>query len=352
MNRSANRLPSPLVGEGLGERGKVDASATVAARSTAPLSPTLPHRGGGGQNGALKIHALSLSGSVLPDRLAAGAARLSELDAIVTSPDAATGAWRYFAGTDDERLAALNASLNSDADIVMFTRGGYGLSRLLHRIDWHAVTASKKLFCGFSDITAFNLAALAEANYVTFSGPMIASDFAQTDDISARDFTEANFFGLLRSETYAYPECVSDLASPAQTINGTLWGTNLAMVANLVGTPHMPQIDGGILVLEDVAEAPYRIERMFWQLKHAGILDKQRAIILADFADCEPSNSMRYPYSMAEAIETLRDIAPCPVLTGFPFGHVPKKVTLPIGAPASVAIDGTRYVLSVRDYLR
>ena len=299
-----------------------------------------------------KIHALSLSGSALADRVAAGAARLTELGLTVTLPDAVLGEWRYFAGTDDERLAALDASLKSDADIVLFTRGGYGLSRLLHRIDWQAVAASKKLFCGYSDITAFNLAALAQANYVTFSGPMLASDFAQTDDIAAREFTEVNFFGLLRGETYSYSECVSDITLPKQSINGTLWGTNLAMIANLVGTPHMPHIDDGILVLEDVGEAPYRIERMFWQLKHAGILDKQRAIILADFADCEPTNEMRYPYSMVEVIETLRDIAPCPVLTGFPFGHVPAKVTLPIGASASVAIDGARYVLSVRDYLR
>ena len=360
MTGSINTLSSPLVGEAAtllslsapGERRQMDRSATVVARSTVPLFPTLPHRGGGSPSGTLKIHALSLSGSVMPDRLAAGAARLSELAATVTSPDAATAAWRYFAGTDDERLAALNASLKSDADIVMFTRGGYGLSRLLHRIDWHAVAVSGKLFCGFSDITAFNLAALAEANYVTFSGPMLASDFAQTDDLAARDFTEANFFGLLSSQRYTYPECVSDVASPAQTINGTLWGTNLAMIANLVGTPHMPKIDDGILVLEDVAEAPYRIERMFWQLKHAGILDKQRAIIVAEFSDCDPTNGMRYPYSMVEALETLREIAPCPILTGFPFGHIPAKVTLPIGAPASVAIDGTRYVLSVRDYLR
>jgi len=351
MNRSDNKLPSSLEGEGLRERGQVDRSAAFAARSTVPLSPTLPHRGGGGRTDALKIHALSLSGSVLPHRLAAGAARLSELGATVTSPDTASATWRYFAGTDNERLAALDASLRSDADVVMFTRGGYGLSRLLHRIDWQAVAASKKLFCGYSDITAFNLAALAEANFVTFCGPMLASDFAQTDDIPARDFTEANFFGLLRGETYTYPECVSDIATPAQTIQGTLWGTNLAMIANLVGTPYMPQIDDGILVVEDVAEAPYRVERMFWQLKLAGILDRQRAIILAEFSDCEPTNGMRYPYSMAEAIETLREIAPCPVLTGFPFGHVPAKVTLPIGAPASVAIDGARYVVSVRDYL-
>ena len=195
---------------------------------------------------------------------------------------------------------------------------------------------------------ARNIGTSPKIHALSLSG---ASDFAQTEDIPDRDFTEANFLGLVRGQAFAYPDCVSDIATPAQTINGTLWGTNLAMIANLVGTPYMPQIDDGILVLEDVAEAPYRIERMFWQLKHAGILDKQRAIILADFADCEPSNGLGYAYSMNEAIETLRQIAPCPVLTGFPFGHVPAKVTLPIGAQASVAIDGTRYVLSVRDYL-
>ena len=304
-----------------------------------------------GSASPLKIHALSLSGSVSAERVAAGAARLTEHGLSVAVPEAALAQWRYFAGTDDERLAALNVALKSDADIVLFTRGGYGLSRLLHRIDWHAVAASKKLFCGYSDITVFNLALLAQANYVSFSGPMIASDFAQTDDLAARDFTEANFFGLLSGPAYTFPECVSDVAAPTQTITGTLWGTNLAMIANAVGTPHLPNIDDGILVLEDVAEAPYRVERMLWQLKLAGILDRQRAIILAEFSDCEPSNGLRYPYNMTEVIETLRDIAPCPVLTGFPFGHVPAKLTLPMGARASLSIDGTRYVLTVRDYL-
>ena len=133
-------------------------------------------------------------------------------------------------------------------------------------------------------------------------------------------------------------------------MRGTLWGTNLAMITHLVGTPFMPQINDGILLLEDIGEAPYRVERMFWQLKHAGILDRQRAIILGAFTDCEPAASMRYPYSLAEAIETLREIAPCPVLTGFPFGHIPAKVTLPMGAAAEIAISGPQYTLSVRDY--
>ncbi len=295
-----------------------------------------------------KVAIVSLSGAVQPERLQAGVARLQALGCTVDAGERATQQWRYFAGTDDERLAAFNEVLTGDADIVFFSRGGYGASRLLHRIDWSHVAASGKVFCGFSDVTAFSLAALAQANYVTLAGPLAAAEFAQTDDLVARDFTEAHFAGLLSAAKtgYVYPECVSDMAHQTSTINGTLWGTNLALVTHLIGTPYMPNIDGGILVLEDIGEEPYAVERMFWQLKHAGILDKQRAIILGAFTDCNPGATLRYPYNMTEAIETLREIAPCPVLTGFPFGHIPAKVTLPIGVPASLRIGGTSYTLA------
>ncbi len=305
---------------------------------TLPKSPIWPG----------KVAVVSLSGAVQPERLQAGVARLQALGCTVDAGEHVARQWRYFAGTDDERLAAFNEVLAGDSDTIFFSRGGYGVSRLLHRIDWARVAASGKVFCGFSDITAFSLAALARANYVTFAGPLAAVDFAQTDDPPARDFTEAQFAGLLSAAKtgYVYPACVSDIAHEPSTINGTLWGTNLAMVAHLIGTPYMPKIDDGILVLEDIGEEPYAIERMFWQLKHAGILDKQRAIILGDFADCEPDANLRYRYNMTEVIETLREIAPCPVLTGFPFGHIPAKVTVPVGVPASLSISGTRYAFS------
>ena len=310
---------------------------------TLPKSPAWPG----------KIAIVSLSGAVQPERLQAGIARLQTLGCAVDAGEHVTRQWRYFAGTDEQRIAAFHEVLESDADVVFFSRGGFGASRVLHRLDWSRIAASGKIFCGFSDITAFSLAALAQANYVTFAGPLAASEFAQTDDLAARDFTEVQFTGLLvaTKAAYDYPECVSDITHNAGTINGTLWGTNLALVAHLIGTPYMPIIDDGILVLEDIAEEPYAVERMFWQLKHAGILDRQRAIILGEFTDCKPSANQRYAYSMAEVIETVREIAPCPVLTGFPFGHVPAKVTLPLGAQAKLSIDGPRYTLSVHDFV-
>ena len=293
---------------------------------------------------------IALSGSVDAGRLQRGRERLGVLGSHVDDGADATAQWRYFAGDDGQRLASLHSALVGAADVVLFARGGYGLSRLLHRIDWQAVAASRKVFCGYSDVTAFSLASLVCAGYVTFAGPVAAGEFAQTEDEEARNYAERHFVALLSSDRYVYPTATSDVDHGSGVVQGTLWGTNLAMVSHLVGTPYMPQIDDGILLLEDIGEAPYRVERMFWQLKHAGILDRQRAIILGAFTDCEPAAGMRYPYAMAEAIETLREIAPCPVLTGFPFGHIPAKVTLPIGAPAEIAVNGSQYTLSVRDY--
>ncbi|MGL5004013.1 MAG: S66 peptidase family protein [Casimicrobium sp.] len=292
-----------------------------------------------------KFTCLALSGSVDPAHLQMGAARLRERGHEVVVPDAANAEWRYFAGDDDARLRALDDVLASDADVVLFARGGYGLSRILHRIDFSRVAASGKVFCGYSDVTAFSLAALAKANYVTYAGPVLAGVIPNEPDVA--EFVASEFFDVLTNRAHAYPECESDVVHIAQTIDGTLWGTNLAMISHLVGTPFMPQIEDGILVIEDISESPYRVERMLWQLKHAGILDRQRAIVLGQFTQCEPSPTLRYPYSMPEVIETLREMVACPVLTGFPFGHVAKKTTLPMGARARLAMDGKRYVLSL-----
>ena len=299
---------------------------------------------------AFKVTTVALSGSLDADYLRGGADRLRARGVSVDLPEAAFAQWRYFAGTDDERVAAFDAALASDANVVLFSRGGYGVSRILHRIDWSRVAASEKVFCGYSDITAFSLAALAKANYVTYAGPLMVDAVPDTDDAAVRAYPWDQLTGVLRDRKLEYAALTSDIDHGMREIEGTLWGTNLAMVAHLVGTRYMPDIDNGILVIEDIAESPYRVERMLWQLKHAGILDKQRAIILGQFTDCEPSKTLRYPYSMAEAIETLRAMVDCPVLTGFPFGHVPRKTTLPIGAVAQLSIGGAQYRLRLKGF--
>lgn len=258
--------------------------------------------------------------------------------------------WRYFAGTDDERLRGFHDLLDDPAiDLVLSGRGGYGLSRILHRIEWSRVAASGKLFVGFSDFTAFNMAAYACANLVTFHGPMPAVDFGKDEPDS---FTEQLFWLALTRDTVRIDDLACDHGYDARRIDGTLWGGNLSMLAHLVGTPYFPAISEGILYVEEIAEEPYAIERLFLQLYHSGSLARQRALVLGDFKDCVPTNSVRYPYSMEEVVETLRQILPFPVLTGLPFGHVARKATLPFGAPGTLMLKEGGYSLRFSNHLQ
>lgn len=268
---------------------------------------------------------------------------------VVLAPEA-DKQWRYFAGTDDERLASFHAMLaDPSIDAMMMVRGGYGWSRLLHRLDWEAVGASQKTFVGFSDFTAFNLAALTHANLITFAGPGAATDFGGKDETaetqSDHAFMEAHCWPTLAGESLSAGPFADSFTYRPRTISGTLWGSNLSLLTHLVGTPYLPDIDGGILFVEEIGEAPYAIERMLLQLYHAGILQKQKALILADFSECDPEPD-RFPYAMEHVVESMRELLPIPVLTGLPFGHVARKLTLPYGAVATLSIAPGSFTLS------
>lgn len=280
------------------------------------------------------IGVCALSGRVDEVSLASGLDYLRDLGHRVIVPEETLHTWRYFAGTDEERLRGFHSLLDDPAvDLVIAARGGYGLSRLMHRIDWNRVATSGKAFVGFSDFTAFNMGAYACANLVTFHGPMLSIDFGKGDPDS---FAQQHFWMAIARDTHRIDDVASDHGYGERRIEGRLWGGNLSLLANLAGTPYFPAIDDGILYVEEIAEEPYAIERMFLQLYHAGALGRQRALLLGDFTDCKPTNPVRYPYSMEEVVETLRAMLPFPVLTGLPFGHVARKVTLPFGAPGTL----------------
>lgn len=292
----------------------------------------------------------ALSGRVDEPALAQGVARMQELGHRVVVPEETLHEWRYFAGTDEERLAGFHALVDDPAiDVVMCARGGYGLSRLLPRIDWNRVAASGKAFVGFSDFTAFNMAAYACSNLLTFHGPMLAVDFGKPHPDT---FTEQHFWTAVTRPSHRIDDIACGHGYDPRRIDGTLWGGNLSLLAHLVGTPYFPTIDGGILYIEEIAEEPYAIERLFLQLHHAGVLSRQRAIVLGDFTDCAPRNPARYPYCMEEVVETLRLLVPIPVLTNLPFGHVQRKVTLPFGAPGTLSIREGGYSLRFSGHLQ
>ncbi len=257
--------------------------------------------------------------------------------------------WRYFAGSDAQRLAGFQRLIaDPTIDVMIMARGGYGWSRLLHHIDWQAVAISGKAICGFSDMTALSLGALAKAGLVTFSGPLLAIDFANIGvDPATKDdheFMEANFWPVILGQAHSAGPFVSAHSYAPQTIEGPIWGGNLSLLTHLLGTPYFPDVRGGILFLEEIDEQPYAIERMYYQLYHAGVLRKQKAIVLANFAACE-ATSGRYPYSLEEALETLRGLHTGPVLTGLPFGHVARKITLPFGGAARLKIATDSFTL-------
>ncbi len=270
---------------------------------------------------------------------------------------AAREGWQRFGGTDEERVEQIHRAARArDIDAVMITRGGYGMSRLLDRIDWTLVAASAARgvrWIGYSDFTAFQLALLARAGAASFAGPGVSGDFGVDEpDRYMLEHFDALMAGRLLpvswSETRprAGREAAEDagLSSAdlgAAAVEGPLWGGNLSLVAAAVGTPYLPAVEGGILFLEDVAEHPYRVERMLHQLLYAGVLARQGAIVLGEFTEWR-SSPHDNGYDLASVVAYLRQRIAAPVYTGLPFGHVPRKAVLGVGARYVLEASGTQ----------
>ena len=252
-----------------------------------------------------------------------------------------------FGASDQERVAQLHAAANDPAiDIVIALRGGYGVSRILPMLDFNLLAQSGKLFVGHSDFTAFQMALLAATNAGSFAGPMICDDFGR--DVPSQ-FTLDHFWRCLHSDSITL---TSDHAcSKSVQVTGRLWGGNLAMLSHLVGSPYLPDIDGGILFLEDINEHPFRLERMLLQLMHAGVLHKQKAIVLGDFSGGRVSEYDN-GFDVESVIAHIRERISVPVVTGLQFGHVVDKLTLPIGAQATLSTDAQGWSLHVQSYPR
>jgi muramoyltetrapeptide carboxypeptidase len=263
---------------------------------------------------------------------------------IELDPDALSSDQR-FAGDDDSRLLAISRAAASGADIIMPTRGGYGLTRLLKKLPYKAIAASitaGSQWVGHSDFTALQMGLLAKTKAISWAGPHAASDFgaAHLDEITLACFED---MAQGRGEGAGWRLPASDLDHlPKKALlaeHATLWGGNLSVLCSLVGTPYFPEVQGGVLFLEDVAEHPYRIERMLTQLLNAGVLSQQKAIVLGAFTDFKLTSHDK-GYKLNSVVSWLRAQLKTPVLTGLPFGHVPTKLCLPVGQEVSLLREG------------
>ena len=280
-----------------------------------------------------------------PEAINRGIARLEAQGILVHNYYEHEARHQRFGASDEGRLAQLNAAAaDPDVQVVMAIRGQYGMSRLLPHIDFERMAASGKIFVGYSDITAFQMGLYARTRALSYAGPMFAGDFGAFDPV---DFTLDDFWTCLAGPAHTVSAQAG--GNPALDVSGTAWGGNLAMVMSVLGTEYFPPVDGGILFLEDIAEHPYRIERMLLQLMQAGVLQRQQAIVLGDFSGYRLSPADN-GYDFEQMLAYLRRTLPCPVLTGLEFGHIPRRVTIPFGAQGRLVSDASGWTLTLSDY--
>lgn len=282
--------------------------------------------------------------SAVRDRAAfrRGLRQLQALGHEVEVDEAALSSHQRFAGEDGVRLAAIGRAVASGADLALISRGGYGLTRLLAHLPYKAIDRAVgrgMRLVGLSDFTALQCAVAARTGAVTWSGPALGEDFGAPDgpDEVMQACFEDLASGAGEGTGWTLPR--DQARDRTWRVRGTLWGGNLCVLTTLVGTPYLPPVRGGLLFLEDVNEHPYRIERMLTQLLHAGVLQQQKALLLGQFTQYRTVPHDR-GFRLQTVIDWLRAQVKVPVLTGLPFGHVPTKVCLPVGAPVDLLVEG------------
>lgn len=243
----------------------------------------------------------------------------------------------YLAGGDRQRVADLNLMFaDPEVDAIFCTRGGYGTPRLLDLVDYEQVLETPKILVGYSDITALHLALHTKTGLISFSGPMVAVEMGK----GMLPFTEKAFWPLLispdpQAELIAN-SCLAQNNVPSK-VQGKLFPCNLSMLSTLIGTPFLPDLAGAILVLEDVGETLYKIDRHLTQLRHCGILSNLSGLVLGAFCGSEENpDSIQ---TLRTVVEEVTDGLNLPILFDLAYGHIDAKYTLPVGVNALMDLN-------------
>ena len=246
----------------------------------------------------------------------------------------------YLAGPDRDRLNDINRAIRDPKiDAIWCLRGGYGTMRILPGIDYDALSRTPKTIIGYSDITAFHAAVQRKCRLITFHGPTAREIMT--------DFSRDSFQRALTARADSCGVASNARELNAGTAEGRLVGGNLAVLSSLCGSPYMPDLAGGILILEDINEPLYRIDRMLQQLKLGGALNGCNAIAFGDCTSCDGElggGGGGFDEVLGEFAHSLG--VPC--LAGIPVGHIPDQWTIPLGAMAKMDTAARR--LTVTSY--
>ena len=238
----------------------------------------------------------------------------------------------YLAGNDEQRLQDLHDMFaNDDVKAIFCVRGGYGSGRLLDKIDYELIKKNPKIFVGYSDITALQTAFFNKTGLVTFAGPMVAVDFHDEVDPFAEEIfwatiTSKNKIGKLRNPDDENFYILSHGRSEGEIIGG-----NLSLICSLLGTDYEPQFENKILIIEEIGELPFRVDRMFNQLRLAGVFNKVAGVILGRFVDCYETDDKKSSLSLNEVIADYFTNLQIPVFYNIKHGHIRQNITIPYG---------------------
>ncbi len=279
--------------------------------------------------------------AIKPEVLERALATLKEMGFKTFHTDRLIGNHGYFSNTDEERAKDVNEMfVNPDIDGILCARGGYGCTRILDKLDYENIRNNPKVLIGFSDITALIQAIYKETGLVCFHGPVGST---LDDTFSQKYFKKVLMKGKdsqkIKNAKLTDPEFLKNSEYERYTITngyceGELAGGSLTLVNALIGTPHEIDFTDKLVFLEDVEEAPYRIDRMLTQLIEGPTLKKAKGILFGVCKGCHREKK-EDNFTLKEVI--MDRIAPLgmPAAYGMSFGHVPNNFTLPVGTRAS-----------------
>ena len=271
-----------------------------------------------------------------------------------------TRKYGYLSAPDSERAAEFMEFVErDDIDCILCARGGYGVMRILPMLDFGMIRSNPKIIIGYSDITALLVAINKLSNVITFHGPVASSTFDPfTVDYFTKTLCSPGVHNKSSNEasqqicTFA-PITYSDSKITTLTdgvAKGKLTGGNLSMIVSTLGTPYEIDTKNALLFLEDIAEEPYKIDRMLTQLWLAGKLQQCSGILLGQFKNCEARNAQGFEvsFSLQQVLESRIKSLGLPAVYGLPIGHVKSKMTLPLGVMAELNAGDKTFTITER----